>query len=170
MESAFGHMRMLRYVKPFYLNLMGFNAVNAEHDLIARVGHRGRKLSTLDISQLLQMHWRPRAMGAWYAIAAQDPSLSAAVHDSLETCLGHFTSPPLITATLVYPNAGTAGLLLDYIEVDQRSQWGAAGVAAAALARLEPKNEGLGLRGSLVTAEDIELVDKLLGVARALQS
>ena len=79
---------MLRYVRPFYLELMGFNAVNASDDLVAKVRRRSRRLSATRIGQLLQMHWRPRAMGAWYAIAVQDSSLSADVHDSLQTCQG----------------------------------------------------------------------------------
>lgn len=87
-EAAFGQARMLRYVRPFYLELMGFNAVNASDDLVAKVRRRSRRLSATRIGQLLQMHWRPRAMGAWYAIAVQDSSLSADVHDSLQTCQG----------------------------------------------------------------------------------
>lgn len=157
-------------MKPFYLKLMGFNAANAPQNLIATVRERSRKLSAKDISQLLQMHWRPRVMGAWYAIAAQDASLSAAVHDSLETCLGHLTLPPLITAALAYPNAGTASLLRDYIETDHRMGWGAAGFASGALARLEPGNEGRTGAASAVRSDDIELIDKLAAFGNALRS
>lgn len=162
---------MFRYVKPFYLKLMGYNAANASEDLAAKVRKRGSKLSLNDITQLLQMHWRPRVMGAWYAIAAHDASLSAAVHESLETCLGHLTSPPLITAALAYPNAGTADLLRAYIEVDQRMQWGAAGFAAVALARLESgRDSGSSAESPAVGADDIELADKLAAFGHALRA
>lgn len=170
LEAAFGHARVSRYVKPFYLKLMGCNAANASEDLIAKVRERSRRLSAKDIGQLLQMPWRPRVMGAWYAIAAQDASLSAAVHDSLETCLGHLTSPPLITATLAYPNAGTTSLLRDYIEMDRRMGWGAAGFASGALTRLEPGNENGSDAASAFRADDIELIDKLAAFGDALRS
>ena len=172
-ESAFGQMRLRRYVSPFYLKLMGFGAADVDHDLAAKVRNRGRKLSGADVSHLLQMHWRPQVMGAWYAIAARDPLLSTAVHDSLETSLGHLTSPPLITAALAYPNDRTTALLHDYIQTDLEQQWGAAGfAAAAALSRLEPSREQDLRAGSLppVSTEDIEVVDKLVLFGRALQS
>ena len=161
---------MSRFVSPFYLKLMGFNAMDVPADLITKVRERSRKLSAQDITQLLQMHWRPRVMGAWYAIAARDASLSAEVHDSLETCLGHLTSPPLITAALAYPNASTASLFQDYIEADKRMQWGAAGFAAAALAHLQPKIEDEASADPLARAEDREAVSRLAAFGRALQS
>lgn len=158
---------------PFYLKLMGFRAADADDDLTAKVRKRSRKLSTADVTQLLQMHWRPRAMGAWYAIAVQDPSLSAAIHDSLETSLGNLTSPPLITAALAYPNERTAALLSDYIETDLQQQWGAAGFAAAALHRLASTGEPVGTwadAAANVSPEDTDLVNKLASFGRALQS
>lgn len=171
-ESAFGQRRLRRYVAPFYLMLMAFNAAEADDDLRAKVSTRGRQLSNADVSQLLQMHWRPRVMGAWYAIAARDPSLSMAVHDSLETSLGHLTSPPLITAALAYPNERTAVMLVDYIEADLERRWGAAGFAAAALHRLVPTGGEEGRTGALPPArgEDVQLVDTLSLFGRALQS
>lgn len=170
LEAAFGHARMSRYVQPFYLKLMGWNAANAPEDLIARVRQRGRKLSAEEVVQLLQMHWRPRVMGAWYAIAAHDPSLSAAVHESLETCLGHLTSPPLITAALAYPNAGTPSLLRDYIEMDQRMEWGGAGYASAALARLERGDDGRAHEAAADGANDMDLMNRLVAFGNALRS
>jgi len=160
---------MSRFVGPFYRQLMGFNAADAPPDLIVKVRAQSRQLSAERITQLLQMHWRPRVMGAWYAVAAQDASLSAAVHDSLSTCLGHLTSPPLITAALAYPNAATASLLRDYIEADQRMHWGAAGFAAAALGRLETESEGAARADPLIRAEDRDTVSRLADFGRALQ-
>lgn len=170
LEAAFGQRKLSHYVGPFYLKLMGFNAADAPDDLIAKVRRRSRTLSATDISQLLQMQWRPRVMGAWYAIAAQDPSLSAAVHGSLETCQGHLTSPPLITAALAYPTPQTPRLLADYIEQDQRMQWGAAGLAAAALARVGAKDEERLNPAYAFSPEDSSLLDNLTAVGRALRS
>ena len=171
-ESAFGQMRFQRYVTPFYLKLMGFGAADADENVTAKVRKRSRELATVDVTQLLHMHWRPRAMGAWYAIAIHDPSLSEAVHDSLETSLGHLTSPPLVTAALAYPNDRTAALLRDYVQTDQQQQWGAAGFAAAALRRLmsPTEQEARDSAVSSVRAEDIALVDQLSFFGRALQS
>lgn len=49
-------------------------------------------------------------------------------------------------------------------------QWGAAGFAAAALARLEPRSEGEASADPLARAEDREVVSKLAAFGRALQS
>lgn len=163
-------MRLRRYVTPFYLKLMGCAAGDADTHLITKVRKRASHLSSSQVAQLLQMHWRPRVMGAWYAVAVQDPSLSTPVHDSLETSLGHLTSPPLITATLAYPSQRTATLLHDYIETDREHQWGAAGFAAAALDRLVPAAEGQVDAPPRFSPEDVELLDKLLAFGRALQS
>ena len=171
-ESAFGQRRLRRYVTPFYMKLMGVGAAEVYDDLGVTVRKRGRHLSGADVSQLLQMHWRPRTMGAWYAIALGDPSLSTAVHDSLEGSLGHLTSPPLITAVLAYPNDQTAVLLRDYIETDLKQQWGAAGFAAAALSRLVPEDAQDVRAGAAppMSAEDVALVDKLMHFGGLLQS
>ena len=166
-EATFGAIRLERYVTPFYLDLMAFGASSADGELTAKVRNQSQTLSSGDVAQLLQMHWRARVMGAWYAIAVQDATLSTAVHNSLETSLGHLSSPALIAGSLTYPNEGTAALLLDYIESDLQNQWGVAGFAAAALSRLTPTQAAPAFA---FEPEDLELVDQLMAFGRALQS
>lgn len=93
-------------------------------------------------------------MGAWFAIAADDEALSDAVHDSLETSLGHLTAPPLIIGTLTYPTERTFGLLLDYARTDREMGWGVADFAIAAAGHLD--NDAISRHPDLYRGRDGE--------------
>ncbi|HEY5980437.1 MAG TPA: DUF6000 family protein, partial [Microlunatus sp.] len=72
-----------RYVNPYYLQLMASNAAEADEVVLREVRVRAGELSVHDVRRLLLDSWRPRVMGAWYAIARPRPELSDAVHASL---------------------------------------------------------------------------------------
>src|SRR5688500_14801135 len=58
-----------RFVAPFYLAMMGTNAIeHAEADLLRRVVAVGRDASAGDVVWLLRGEWRPRVMGAWFSL------------------------------------------------------------------------------------------------------
>jgi hypothetical protein len=119
-------------VAPFYLKLMGRGAIRVDERTLKVVGRRSRKVTADEVRLMLQGTWRPLVMGAWYAIALEDDTFTGPVHDALETCLGHLTSPALITATLFYPSERTPSLLADYAVTDRERSWGAAKLADAA--------------------------------------
>ncbi|MGD8202440.1 DUF6000 family protein [Ornithinimicrobium sp. W1679] len=136
LEDDFGDQNMAEYVHPYYLSLMSFNATRAEPSMLEEVRVKARKLSQQESAMLLGMHWRARVMGAWYATAINSSALAPHIHESLETSLGHLTSPPLIIAAVRLPTARTAELLDDYGRTDETHQWGAAPFAKAASAWL----------------------------------
>lgn len=152
LESAFGEERLQHFVSSHYLELMSYGAKSADRRIASEVRRLGRELQVPEVEMLLGMHWRPRVMGAWFAIAASDDTLSEAVHNSLETSLGHLTSPPLIVGVLTYPNERTLDLLLDYARADRDMGWGASGFAVAAAARLD--GDLVNSRGELKSAGD----------------
>ena len=123
-------------VAPFYLKLMGAGAIRADGPLLRSVGRSSRNVTDDQVRLMLQGTWRPLVMGAWYAIARNDVTLTGPVHDALETCLGNLTSPALITATLFYPSKHTIPLLEDYADTDRASHWGQADFADAAARHL----------------------------------
>lgn len=77
-----------------------------------------------------------------------------------------------MTAVLAYPNDHSAELLRDYIETDLKQQWEPPASPPAALSRLVPE-DAQGFRAGApqpATAEDLELVDRLVLFGRLLQS
>jgi hypothetical protein len=158
-----------RYVIPYYLQLMAFNAAVADEVVLREIRIRAGELSVDEIRRLLLDAWRPRVMGAWYAIARPRPELSDAVHASLRTCQGHLSSPPLIVAVLQYAREDTPAALDAYEERDRLHDWGAAGLARAAAEVLgEPPRTTVAV-GSPST-EDVETLRSLRRTAQLLGS
>lgn len=133
------------YVDPFYLAMMGMNATTADETVLAAVRERATQISPRNVARLLYSEWRPRVMGAWYAVAAPRPELGEVVLQSLRTSTGALTAPALLAATLDYVEAGAvpavdaAAVVDDYHRRDVVAEWGAAGlarVAADALAQV----------------------------------
>ncbi|QKE82880.1 hypothetical protein [Arthrobacter sp. NEB 688] len=110
--------------------------------------------------------WRPLVMGCWYAIARHDEALCDPVHDALETCQGHLTSPALITATLFYPSERTLPLLADYAATDRRMGWDAADIADAAVLRLTGR---LPADSSAPDADAVAQLEALMGFGELLR-
>ena len=78
-----------RFVAPFYLAMMGTNAIeHAEADLLRRVVAVGRDASVVDVVWLLRGAWRPRVMGAWFSLLHDSEAVTRAVLQSLETSRG----------------------------------------------------------------------------------
>lgn len=135
-DERLGEAARESLVAPYYLQLMGTGITRADDQLLKRVGRSSRRVTDEQIRLMLQGTWRPLAMGAWYAIARNDDALLAPVHDVLETCLGHLTSPALITATLFYPSPRTPSLLKHYAATDREQSWGMSQLAEAAIQHL----------------------------------
>ena len=130
-----------RYVVPYYLQMMATNAADADEALLDEVRLRAGELSPPQVRQLLLDSWRPRVMGAWYAIALRRPELADAVLVSLRTSYGHLTSPPLLVAALEVGGEDSRQAIIDYEHADVAHGWGAAGLARAAADRLAVRQE-----------------------------
>jgi hypothetical protein len=127
-----------RLVKPFYLDMMGINAIQyADADVLRNVLAVGREASAADVVWLLRSEWRPRVMGAWFSLLHDDEAVTRAVLRSLETSAGSLTAPPLAVAAVLLANHGAAkGALADYLVRDVSHDWGSAGFVGAALEHL----------------------------------
>jgi hypothetical protein len=92
---------IVELIKPFYLKMMGMNALMSGVDLLPDVARIGRGLDAADVIQLLRAAWRPRVMGAWFALVHDEPEVTGAVLTSLETSLGGLTSLNLAVAAVI---------------------------------------------------------------------
>jgi hypothetical protein len=150
-----------RAVKPFYLRMMGLNALHYEvpwHDL----WRLSRQTSDAEVVTLLRGLWRPRVMGAWLS-AGREERLAADLLTSVETSAGSLTAPPL--AAVAVHGLGHAAIpsLRTYLDIDLQQQHGSAGFVAAML-------QTLGTVPDDVTVEDSdrEAAQQMLAVARRL--
>ena len=124
-----------RFVEPFYLAMMGTNAIeHAEADLLRRVVAVGRDASAADVVWLLRGAWRPRVMGAWFSLLHGSEAVTRAVLQSLETSSGSLTAPPLAVASVLLANHEAQSALGAYVAQDVRHGWGSAVFVSAAMA------------------------------------
>ncbi len=77
-----------RYVQPFYLQMMGRNALDAAPTLLSAILEDTRPATSAEIIWLLRGAWRPRVMGAWLAVRQADPGVGDALLVSLRTSFG----------------------------------------------------------------------------------
>ncbi|MDA0171825.1 DUF6000 family protein [Solirubrobacter taibaiensis] len=126
-----------RFVAPFYLAMMGTNALQyAEADLLRRVVAVGRDASVVDVVWLLRGEWRPRVMGAWFSLLHDSEAVTRAVLQSLETSHGSLTAPPLAVAAVVLANHEAQSALAAYVARDVLHDWGSAAFVGAAMEHL----------------------------------
>ena len=150
-----------RCVLPFYLTMMGLNALN--HDVpFDTLREVARGTTNDEVADLLASPWRPRVMGAWLA-SGRARRLEAALLESLETSLGTLTAPPLATVALHGLGAKAVPSLETYLRLDLEYRRGSASFVAAVLERLDAKPTGVA-----IDDQDRRAVDGMLTVARCL--
>jgi hypothetical protein len=125
-----------RFVQPFYLKMMRLNAIRYGARLAAEVARAGRNASPSDVVALLRSAWRERVMGAWFALLHDDQLVVEALLRALSTSHGSLDAPPLATAAVILAGAHALPALETYYVADVSNEWGAAGIAAAAVDHL----------------------------------
>lgn len=126
-----------RFVTPFYLAMMGTNAIeHAEADLLRRVVAVGRDASVVDVVWLLRGEWRWRVMGAWFSLLHDSEAVTQAVLRSLETSGGSLTAPPLAVAAVLLADHEAESALAAYVAEDVLHGWGSAEFVSAAMEHL----------------------------------
>lgn len=118
-------------VKPFYLGMMGLNALHREVPW-QNLWRLNRKTSDADVVTLLRGLWRPRVMGAWLSTGREE-RLAAELLTSLETSAGSLTAPPLAAVAVHGLGPRAIPALRTYLAIDLQQQHGSGGFIAAML-------------------------------------
>jgi len=153
--------RKMTLVQPFYLQLMGLNAADASDEFLNEAAGVGRRTTPHEVVELLRADWRPRAVGAWFALLHDRSAMNAAVLESLRTSAGSLTAPGLAVAAVEIAASDALESLAVYCEQDQRRDMGSCGFVAAAI-------EHIGSSSTACEAIDRDRDDfaSLLAVAR----
>jgi len=129
--------REQRLVVPFYLDMMGTNALSfTSAELLERLATVGRGTSVTEVLELLRGPWRPQVMGAWFSVFHSDPLVKRAVLDAMAGSLGYLTSPSLATVAALIAGDEALPAMDAYLARDLEHQWGGAPLVAAAMAHL----------------------------------
>ena len=126
-----------RLAHPFYLKMMGLNALSNADVLWDELTVAGRGATEAEVKQLLAPdHWRPVVMGSWFSLKFGRDQVGEDLLEAIGLCRGTLTAPPLSVAMAIVVGRDAAPALLDYIERDLELQYGAAGFVAAVVEEL----------------------------------
>jgi hypothetical protein len=153
-----------RYVRPFYLNMMGLNATTSGEDQLEAIRALGRTLDAEVVIQLLRGGWRPRVMGAWFALFHSPSVVGQEVPRSLETSAGGLTAPPLATVASHLMGPVAVSALQVYAATEEASRDGSGQFIAAAI-----KHLGSAVGGGTVGDEHRARFAAMLAVAERLR-
>ncbi|WP_028642192.1 hypothetical protein [Nocardioides sp. URHA0020] len=146
-----------RLVHPFYLEMMGLNALLNAEALWDDLALEGRRATEADVKQLLAPnHWRPVVMGSWFSLKFGRDQVGGDLASAIGLCRGTLTAPPLSVAAAIVIGDDAVPTLLDYIERDLERQYGSATFVAAVVevlgsdAPVSPEDRDRGALGSML--------------------
>jgi hypothetical protein len=135
------------FVKPFYLKMMGVNAVRATDELWADVVSAGRTVTADEVNWLLGTAlWRPVVMGAWFSVTVPAEAVSTGLVAAMSQSRGSLTAPALAAAATVVAGAEAVPGMIAYLDFMMSRPDGSENVVAAAV-------EYLGAEAPMVPSE-----------------
>jgi hypothetical protein len=157
--------RAARLVRPFYLNMMRFNAIEADEALLRSVSEASRQATSEDVIALLRDPWRSTVMGAWISLAHSDDRVTGEVLAALDRSHGSLDAPPLVAAATVLAASTALPSLAQYAQRDAAANWGALPFVVAAIEYLS----GTSAIGQS-DEPSREMLTAMVGVANALRA
>ena len=128
-----------RLVQPFYLKMMGLNALENANELWGDLLRAGDSASLAEVTALLgQGHWRAVVMGAWFSLKFDRELIGDDLKRAVNMCLGSLTAPPLAVAAAVVIGSDAAATLIDYVNRGPRGSESFVAAVVADLGRDAP--------------------------------
>jgi hypothetical protein len=153
-----------KYVKPYYLKMMGLNAIwEAEAPPIRDVQEVSESVSDETVLRFLRGEWRPRVMGAWFALTHAAATIGADLARSMETCGGSLTAPPLAVSAATVLGREAVPSLMSYATGDVGKRDSSNRFVAAVLESL-----GQACPEVPIDAKDRESAERMLSVAMTI--
>ncbi len=152
-----------RAVSPFYLKMMGLNAIDNSDALWAELVATAQALTLDEAQRLLKVGaWRPVVMGAWFSTSFSAAEIGPDLRRAMATSGGSLTAPPLAAACVAVLGRDALEEMSDYVGRDPGGD-GSAQIVAAGI-------RSLGAEPAVaVTDRDDEAFRQLLVVATRLR-
>jgi hypothetical protein len=125
-----------RFVSPFYLEMMGTNALGLADERRTALIAAGRTVTAGDVRSLFRVGaWRNEVMGAWFSLAVPADSIVAELIVAMSRSRGSLTAPPLAAAASIIAGQDAVPAMVDYINLmlDPRRNDGSDAIVAAGL-------------------------------------
>jgi len=125
-----------RFVRPFYLDMMGTNVLRLADERRADLIAVGRTATAGDVRSLLRVGaWRNEVMGAWFSLAVPAELISSELIAALSHSGGSLTAPPLAAVASIVAGRAALPAMRDYINrmLDPLRRDGSEAVVAAGL-------------------------------------
>jgi hypothetical protein len=104
-------------VKPFYLDMMGLNALRVVDELWLSIVAAGRAVVVSEVSWMLGTgQWRPVVMGAWFSVAVPPELVRDDLLAAMSQSRGSLTAPPLAAAATVVAGPAAVPAMIAYID------------------------------------------------------
>lgn len=128
-----------RFVKPYYLKMMGLNALHLADHLWATLIETGRGVSAADVRWMLGTgHWRPVVMGAWFSLAVPAERIADDLLIAMTESKGSLTAPPLAVAAALGAGRAAVPAMINFINfnMEPTRRDGSESIVAAAIEHL----------------------------------
>jgi hypothetical protein len=129
-----------RLVAPFYLSMMGANALTLESDERSQLVRVSTTATVGEVRQLLGSgwQWRPLVMGTWFALALPSDEIRDDVVAAMTSAAGGLTAPPLAAVSALLADGEAIGAMRTYAEwiADPIRRDGSYELVSAAIAHL----------------------------------
>jgi hypothetical protein len=120
-----------RAVSPFYLKMMGLNAIDNAAALWDELVATGRAITLDEATRLLNVGaWRPVVMGAWFGTRFSAEEIGPALKRAMASAQGSLTAPPLAAACVAVLGAAALEEMEQYVRLDPGRDGSAQIVAA----------------------------------------
>ena len=153
-----------RAVQPFYLEMMGLNALHLSFGLWPELVTEAKAVTLDDAKWLLRVGaWRPVVMGAWFSVRFPAAEIGQELRRAMAVSQGSLTAPPLAVACVVVSGIDAVPEMRQYVEADP-GQDGSASFVAAGIEHLGGPPVGS------VADEDRQAFERLVDVATSLRA
>jgi hypothetical protein len=123
-------------VVPFFVEMMGTNARDAEAPALQAIVAAGRSSTANEVVALLQGEWHETAMGAWYALFHDPQDVGSEIEAALSRTKGSLPVPALTVALVVLARHKAIPPLRDYLKHHDDDEFGSWGFVRAAAEHL----------------------------------
>jgi hypothetical protein len=138
-EPHFAERVIEDFVRPIYLSVRMTSPLDPVQGLL--VAEKAHQASADEVLWMLATYWRPRRVGAWFALVHREPEIDLALLESLRTSRGYLTAPDLGFAAARRLGRDALPALHEYQAIALRDELGGLSTITALIESLGDSSE-----------------------------